>query len=143
MARALSSTLQLVPEALQGQARQDISSKLRACNRERIGPVDRKPLILTLHDDATLIGGLAGETFMGWLAIDMLWVDSAFRGRGHAPALLEEAEQEARRRGATDCVLDTFSFQAPGFYRKHGYREFGRLDGFPAGHHRHYMTKSL
>ena len=143
MARALSPTLQLVPEGLQGQARQDILGKLRAFNRERIGSVDRKPVTLTLRDDATLIGGLAGETFMGWLTIDMLWVDPAFRGHGHASALLEEAEQEARRRGATDCVLDTFSFQAPGFYRKRGYREFGRLDGFPAGHHRHYMTKSL
>ncbi len=143
MARALSPTLHLVPEGLQGQARQDILGRLRAFNRERIGPVDRKPMTLTLHDDATLIGGLAGETFMGWLTIDMLWVDPAFRDRGHASALLEAAEQEARRRGATDCVLDTFSFQAPGFYRKRGYREFAKLDGFPAGHHRHYMTKSL
>ncbi len=143
MARALSPTLQLVPEGLQGKTRQDILGKLRAYNRERIGPVDRRPMTLALNDDATLIGGLAGETFMGWLTIDMVWIDPAFRGRGHATALLAEAEQEARRRGATDCVLDTFSFQAPGFYRKHGYREFGRLDDFPAGHYRHYMTKSL
>ena len=125
MARALSPKLRFVPEGLRGQARQDILGRLRAYNRERIGPVDRRPMTLTLHDDATLIGGLAGETFMGWLTIDMLWVEPAFRGRGHAMALLEEAEQEARRRGATDCVLDTFSFQAPGFYRKRGYREFG------------------
>ena len=80
---------------------------------------------------------------MGWLTIDMLWVEEVHRGRGHATALMEEAEQEARRRGATDCVLDTFSFQAPRFYRNRGYREFGRLDDFPAGHRRHYMTKSL
>ncbi len=118
-------------------------ANLRAFNRRSIGLVERRPLTLTLCLDDDLIGGLAGETFMGWLSVDGLWVAESHRGRGHATALLDEAEQEARRRGATDCVLDTFSFQAPGFYRKRGYREFGRLDGFPAGHHRHYVTKSL
>ena len=118
-------------------------SKLRAFNRLSIGAVDRRLLTFTLtsHDD--LIGGLVAETFMSWLSIDGLWVAEGHRGRGHATALLDAAEDEARRRDATDVVLDTFSFQAPGFYRKRGYREFGRLDGFPAGHHRHYMTKSL
>ena len=143
MARALSPALLLVPESLQGQARKAILARLRSANRERIGPVDRRVLTLTLSDEATLIGGLAAETFMGWLSVDGLWVDDAHRSRGHATALLEAAEDEARHRGATDCVLDTFSFQAPGFYLKRGYREFGRLDGFPTGHHRHYMTKSL
>ena len=120
-----------------------IMEKLRGFNRQSIGVVDRRPVILTLTSDDDVIGGLVAETFMGWLSVDALWVAESHRGRGHATALLAEAAQEARRRGATDGVLDTFSFQAPGFYRKRGYREFGRLDGFPAGHHRHYMTKSL
>ena len=120
-----------------------IMERLRAFNRQSIGAVDRRPVILTLTSDDEWIGGLVAETFMGWLSVDALWGADHHRGRGHATALLDEAEQEARRRGATDCVLDTFSFQAPGFYLKRGYREFGRLDGFPAGHQRHYLTKSL
>jgi hypothetical protein len=39
--------------------------------------------------------------------------------------------------------VDTFGFQAPEFYRKLGYREFGRLDDFPAGHSRSWLTKAL
>jgi hypothetical protein len=39
--------------------------------------------------------------------------------------------------------VDTFSFQAPGFYEKLGYRTFGRLDDFPAPYHRVWMTKAL
>ena len=33
-------------------------------------------------------------------------------------------------RGANNVWLDTFGFQAEGFYRKLGYRAFGRLDAF-------------
>jgi hypothetical protein len=38
--------------------------------------------------------------------------------------------------------LDTFSFQARGFYEKLGYEEFGQLD-YPPDHHRHFMRKRL
>jgi len=53
------------------------------------------------------------------------------------------AEDEARHRGAKNAYLDTFSFQAPDFYKKHGYRVFGELQDFPPGHQRHFLTKRL
>lgn len=138
----MTAAIRLVPEAHQAEARQAIMEALRADTRAtRDG--QRRPLTLALRRDGAFIGGLVGQTFMGWLAVDGLWVAAGHRGQGHATALMARAEAEARDRGATDCVLDTFSFQAPGFYRKLGYREFARLDGFPAGHCRHYMTKSL
>jgi hypothetical protein len=51
--------------------------------------------------------------------------------------------EEARWRGARNAYLDTFSFQAPDFYQRHGYRVFGELVDFPPGHTRYYMTKQL
>ncbi len=39
--------------------------------------------------------------------------------------------------------LESFTFQAPKFDRKLGYREYGRLKGFPAGHDRVYLMKAL
>jgi hypothetical protein len=45
--------------------------------------------------------------------------------------------------GGRHVFLDTFSFQAPGFYLKHGYEVFGELPGFPAGHTRFYLKKAL
>jgi hypothetical protein len=42
-----------------------------------------------------------------------------------------------------NVFLDTFSFQAPGFYQKLGYRVFGELVDFPPGHTRQYLTKRL
>jgi hypothetical protein len=53
------------------------------------------------------------------------------------------AEAEARQRGAQHAYLDTFSFQAPGFYKKHGYQVFGELQDFPPGHQRYFLTKQL
>ena len=53
------------------------------------------------------------------------------------------AEDEARKRGAKHAYLDSFSFQAPAFYKKHGYRIFGELQDFPPGHNRHFFTKKL
>jgi hypothetical protein len=42
--------------------------------------------------------------------------------------------EEARRRGASTIVLDTHTFQAPGFYTELGFVEVGRTTGTPRGH---------
>ena len=52
------------------------------------------------------------------------------------------AEALARERGCHSAWLDTFSFQARGFYEKLGYQEFGRLD-YPPDHYKHFMRKPL
>jgi hypothetical protein len=57
--------------------------------------------------------------------------------------LLTLAEDEARQRGAKNVYLDTFSFQAPDFYKQHGYQVFGELEDFPPGHERYFLTKKL
>ena len=56
---------------------------------------------------------------------------------------MKAAEKEARRRGIKRAWVDTFSFQAPAFYRKLGYHQFGRLNDFPAGGYRSFLTKAL
>jgi ribosomal protein S18 acetylase RimI-like enzyme len=72
-----------------------------------------------------------------------MWVREELRGRAYGRSLLTLAEEEARQRGARHAHLDTFSFQAPGFYERHGYRVFGELQDFPRGHRRYYLTKEL
>jgi ribosomal protein S18 acetylase RimI-like enzyme len=56
--------------------------------------------------------------------------------------LMAQAEGRARERGYHSAWLDTFSFQARGFYEKLGYEEFGRLD-YPPDHYRHFLRKRL
>jgi GNAT superfamily N-acetyltransferase len=97
-----------------------------------------------LRDEAgRVVGGLVGETYWGWLHVDLLWVSEELRGRGYGSRLLAAAEAEAVRRGCGHAYLDTLGFQAPDFYRKRGYRLFGEPDDFPAGHRRYFLAKRL
>jgi len=93
--------------------------------------------------DESIVGGILGVTHYGWLCIDLLWVREDLRGRGYGHRLLELAENEGRNRGVGGAYLDTLSFQAPDFYRDHGYEVFGELNDFPVGHQRYYMRKRL
>ncbi len=93
--------------------------------------------------DGEVAGGLIGETHWGWFYINLLFVKEELRGRGYGHRLLTLAEDEARQRGATKAYLDTFSFQAPEFYKQHGYQVFGELKDFPPGHIRYYLSKQL
>jgi GNAT superfamily N-acetyltransferase len=90
-----------------------------------------------------IMGGVIGAIYWDWLYVDLMWLKEEIRGRGYGHQLLTLLEGEAKRRGAKKAYLDTFSFQAPGFYKKHGYRVYGKLRGFPEGHQRYFMTKKL
>jgi GNAT superfamily N-acetyltransferase len=93
--------------------------------------------------DETIVGGALGEIYWDWFHLDLMWIQEDLRGHGYGTRLLAAIEDEARTRGAGNAFLDTFSFQAPGFYQKHGYEVFGRLNDFPAGHQRYFLTKQL
>jgi len=97
-----------------------------------------------LHSpDGEIVVRLIGSTHWGWLHLDLLWLQQGLRGQGWGHPLLRAAKEEARQGGCHDAYLDTFSFQAPEFYRKHGYQVFGELADFPVGHRRTFMRKRL
>jgi GNAT superfamily N-acetyltransferase len=113
-------------------------------NIEQAGEDHGQQLCFVLRaPDETIVGGVIGATHWDWLHLDLMWVKEELRGRGYGHRLLTLAEEEARRRGAKNAYLDTFSFQAPEFYQQHGYRVFGQLDDFPVGHQRYYLKKQL
>ena len=71
-----------------------------------------------------------------------LWLSEAVRGQGIGRQLLTEAEDHARRHGCHQIWLDTYSFQAPGFYQRLGYQIFGELD-YPDDRKRLFLHKRL
>jgi GNAT superfamily N-acetyltransferase len=113
-------------------------------NKEQAGEDHSQSLCFVLQSpDQEIVGGVIGATYWDWLHIDLMWLKEEFRGRGFGHRLLMRAEDEARKRGAKNAYLDTFDFQAPGFYKKYGYQVFGQLENFPAGHQRYFLTKKL
>ena len=70
-----------------------------------------------------MIGGLWGRTVYDWLFVEHLFVPEHLRGRGLGTALMRKAEEVAIARDCIGVCLDTFDFNAPGFYRKLGYEE--------------------
>ncbi len=117
---------------------------LSSFNRQNAPDEVYQPVVIVVRDEAgKIVGGLAGETYWGWLHVDALWLEESTRGQDFGSRLLEMAEQEARRRGCRHAHLDTMSFQAQPFYEKHGYTVWGILDDLPEGHRRIFMKKDL
>jgi GNAT superfamily N-acetyltransferase len=113
-------------------------------NRRQAGDDHPKRLCFVVRaPGGEIAGGLIGVTYWDWLYIDLLWLKEDLRGKGYGHRLMLLAEEEGRKRGAKHAYLDTFSFQAPDFYTKHGYHVFGELQNFPAGHTRFFFTKDL
>lgn len=109
----------------------------------KIGHYQYEPLVLILRDDnQDARGGLHGQTGLGWLYVDVLWVAEDLRGEGFGTQLLKVAEEEAEKRGCHSAYLYSYSFQQPEFYKKLGYEVFGQLDDFPDGHVKYFMKKS-
>ncbi len=86
------------------------------------------------------MAGLTGKTFWNWLHIEYLWVHESQRGKKLGSQMMKAAEDEAINRGCIGSTLDTFSFQAPGFYKKLGYSIVGGLSGYSGEHQRHYLV---
>jgi N-acetylglutamate synthase-like GNAT family acetyltransferase len=80
-------------------------------------------------------GGVSGWTWGDAGGIAMVWVRPEDRASGTGSRLLEAFESEARSRGCTHVFVTSFTFQAPGFYERHGYREISRWDGVPSPEH--------
>jgi GNAT superfamily N-acetyltransferase len=97
--------------------------------------------ILVLNDEGEAVGGLWGKTIYDWLVIELVAVPETMRGEGLGSKLMLKAEQEAQRRGCIGAWLDTFSFQARGFYERLGYSVSGAIEDHPVGGARFIMSK--
>lgn len=112
---------------------QRLSDELDAFNRNATpGVAPSRALTVQVLDDAgELLAGLSGWTWGVAAGIALTWVREGARGAGLGSRLLRGFEDEALARGCTHVFVTSFTFQAPGFYERHGYREIFRWDGLP------------
>lgn len=128
----------------QAAVREALAGPLVAYNTRKTKTHDYRPLVLTVHDEKdNIIGGLWGRTAFGWLFVELLFVPEALRRRGIGKELMSRAESEAIVRGCHSAWLDTYEFQARGFYERLGYSCFGELADYPPGFARYFMKKVL
>ena len=131
-----------------GTEEEELDDELMAYNLRQVPPSQEEPFIKICRcakdDGGRLLGGvLACSILWKVLSVETVWVREEYRGMGIARKLLFEVEKEAVRRGCSMAQLDTFDFQARGFYEKCGYQVFGILPDMPKGHTRYYMYKLL
>jgi GNAT superfamily N-acetyltransferase len=126
-------------------AKEMAGAALYSYNVKQTGLADRRPIAAVAKNPATgeTVGGLWGRTELGLLFLDMFFLPEAARGRSVGSQLLELVEAEARRRGCQHSVVETSTFQAPGFYVRHGYEEFGRVPFTVPGAARMFLRKRL
>ena len=116
---------------------------LVAYNLKHSSVEESRALNVFLRDANKVVGGVIGWTWGDWLDIAYVWVDPARHRQGFGTRILRAAEEAAIARGCRHAQLDTYSFQAPGFYAKQGYIVFGALEDQPGGHIRYYLRKRL
>ncbi|HVF95314.1 MAG TPA: GNAT family N-acetyltransferase [Sphingomonas sp.] len=132
----------LVPDEPAEADRAAILAALATFNRGHAEPGNAGPLaVLIKDDDGGTIGGLWGTTAFAWLRIELLFVPEDQRGTSLGTAVMHEAEALAAARGCIGASLDTYSFQARGFYEKLGYRLVGTIHDCPPGGARHFLQK--
>jgi len=131
-------------ENTESQKAQKIGELIRSYNRSKREAAECEPLNLYVEDEhGQLLAGLVAETFGNWLEIEYLFVKEGLRGQGIGSQLLQQAESEAKKRNCRFAFVNTYQFQAPAFYQKHGYQEVFTLKDYPCTGQRHYYQKDL
>ena len=121
----------------------EIEERLYEFNRELTGYGDGEGLAYVARADGQIVGAAAGYSWGGICELRQVWVRGDFRGKGLGGALLEAAVAEAGRRGCAHVTLSTYDFQAPEFYRRHGFEEIARVPDKPRGHCEMIMRRAL
>lgn len=147
--QGLNLTIEHEDTGLGAEIHQRIRAHNRTFHREHYFTeggyeVGSEPYILALRDfDGEMVAGLSAETAWDAMFINDLWVAPALQGQGIGSDLMRQAEAEAHERGCRFVWLQTFSFQARGFYEKLGYRVVGTLEDYPPGQAFYTMRKDL
>lgn len=127
------------------QDRDLILRHLRRHNLSRMPRLRSNALhaIYVTDDTDEVIGGLWAERALDWVFVELLVVPESLRGAGLGRELMGRIEAHARDWGMRGVWLDTYGFQARGFYEKLGYTCFATLDGATPDADKHLLRKYL
>lgn len=119
-----------------------ISTNLHAYNRNKcewikenteVKPSKCKYYNYGVYENNELIGGAVGTIRFGWYFLEELWVDEKYRGKNIGSTLIEKVEECAKSNRALGVRMETWNFQARGFYEKKGYKVYATFEDCPPG----------
>ena len=93
--------------------------------------------------DGSPLGGVYGWTWGGTCYVRYLFVPEEMRRQGQGRRLMRAVEAEAKARNCRQIMLETYDFQAPGFYQKLGFDVIGGVADYPQGHRFLTLVKRL
>lgn len=118
-----------------------IHSRLREYNRKYMSDFD--DYNFHIEKDGKIIAGIVAASIFDTLEVEFLFVDENHRGKNLGTELLQYAENTARINGLKRILLNTYSFQAPEFYKKLGYSELFKIDPCFGEFSQSYFIKNL
>ena len=126
---------------------QMMSAQLRNFNIEQSKGLSTKPetsFNLTLRSETgEVAGGIRSRAFYQSLTIDFLWIDEKFRRMGYGKELMLKVEELAKEEGCISANTMTYSFQAPQFYEKLGYKIVGAFEQYPDDIKKFFLEKKF
>jgi GNAT superfamily N-acetyltransferase len=128
----------------QAEAIQFLDDKVYEFNAAAINKYDGNLFTRIIRDQNNdIIAGISGWTWAMVSEITLLWVKEEYRNNGLGKILLKAAEEEIIKKGCTTILLRSYSFQAPLFYEKNGYKTVYILDDFPNGYKHYNLVKRI
>ncbi|MFI5334662.1 MAG: GNAT family N-acetyltransferase [Chlamydiales bacterium] len=108
------------------------------------GMGDTIPFAFTIKDhDSHILAGATGCTMYGFLFTEWLWVERNHRHKKWGSQLLKAIEELGKKRHCSASCLFTMSWEALGFYQKHGYQIELVREGFEKNAKMYMLRKSL
>ena len=120
-----------------------VLDKLMEYNKLYFEPHEYFNIGVFAYDENEFIGGIIGDIFGNWLELKYFVVDEKYRNKGIGKKILKAIEEEGKLRGCKYSLLDTFDFQARGFYEKYGYEIVLTLENYPIEGKKYFMKKEL
>lgn len=94
-------------------------------------------------DNGKLIGGAIGYIEYNWYFLDLLYIEENYRGQNIGTKLIKAIEEFAIKENLTGVRMETWNFQARGFYEKNGYKVFAQIENCPPGTIDYFLKKEL
>lgn len=102
-----------------------------------------EPISFVMRNEDKLVGAIVAQIFWQQLHIKYLAVAKEFREQGIAKKLMNKMLEYGKNQGCSLVYVETLSFQAPDMYKKMGFKEDFKRDGFANNTSFHYLSMSL